>query len=66
MYKYLAEDLADDNFEATFASWIIGLKRVLGSDIRKANEKQNPRFFQLWMSACQLEHLNLSNFVICT
>lgn len=41
MNKYLAEELADDIFKATFPSWIIRLRHLLGNDIRKADNK-NP------------------------
>lgn len=51
MNKYLAEELADDIFEATFPRWTIRLKvGLLGYDISKANRKAKPKLFWLWMS----------------
>lgn len=50
MDKHLAVEQADDIFEATFSSWKIRLKHLLGSYIRKAHGKQNPEFFWLPMS----------------
>lgn len=64
MNKYLAEEQADDIFEATFPRWIIRLKvGLLGYDIRKTNRKAKLKFFSLWMS---VEAIKPQQFAIKT